>query len=71
MVSARHAHLKMTKENLEKIIEKLPSFDPSSSPYSPQNREAAKAHDVKYNARKGYYTDSDGCLMRDRFGQPL
>ena len=45
-------------------------FDPDFSPRHQSNREAAKDHGLRFDARKGAYVDDGGCLVRDRFGQP-
>jgi hypothetical protein len=55
----------------EKSEEEKPPFDSGSGPGSPQNRRAARVRGLAWNPRKRYYVDSDGDLMRDRFGQPL
>ena len=48
-----------------------PKFDADLSPQHEDNREAARARRLKYSNRKRGYVDEDGCLIRDRFGQPL
>ena len=57
------------KENLEKKIE--PRIDPSTSPYTPQNKDATKELGLHYDSKNKCYRDSDGCVIRDRYGQPL
>jgi len=46
-------------------------FDPDLSPEHETNKEAAKANGLRYDSRRKMYVDEDGCLRRDRFGQPL
>jgi hypothetical protein len=46
-------------------------FDPDFSPEHPTNKQAARDHGLKYDPRSRTYKDSDGCQIRDRFGQPL
>jgi len=46
-------------------------IDPSTSPYTPQNIEAARSRGLRYDPRSRCYRDSDGCAVADRFGQPL
>ena len=60
---------KKSKLEGEAEEKKLPSFDSGSSPYSANNRPAARARGLVF--RRGYYRDSDGCPILDRFGQPL
>jgi hypothetical protein len=47
------------------------SFDPDFSPDHEVNKRAAKARGVKYNRTLQAYTDVDGCLIYDKFGQSL
>jgi hypothetical protein len=47
------------------------NFDPDFGPEHDINRRAAKARHVKYDRTLQAYTDVDGCLVYDRFGQPL
>lgn len=47
------------------------SFDPDLSPDSEANRDAAEEQGFTYDHAEGVYRDEDGCLMLDRFGQPL
>lgn len=51
--------------------DKKTQFDPNFSPQHETNKQAARDHGLKYDSRKKSYVDSDGCLRRDRFGQPL
>jgi len=51
--------------------EQEPKFDPDLTPEHQQNKEAARARRLTYDRRKRAYVDEDGCLRRDRFGQPL
>jgi hypothetical protein len=46
-------------------------FDPDFSPDHEINKEAAKAHRLRYDRRRRIYVDEDGCPTRDKFGQPL
>ncbi len=50
---------------------KLPDFDADVGPDNPINQEAANARGLQYDRESGVYRDSDGCLVRDRFGQHL
>ena len=50
---------------------KLPDFDADVGPDNPINQEAANARGLRYDSESGVYRDSDGCLVRDRFGQDL
>lgn len=62
----------MKKENLEGRVEKKePRIDPSTSPYTPHNRDAAKELGMRYDTKRKVYRDSDGCVVADKFGQPL
>lgn len=47
------------------------SFDPDLSPSAEVNRKAAEERRLRYSSRRQTYVDEDGCLRRDRFGQPL
>lgn len=47
------------------------SFDPSLPPWNPANREAAAERGWYFDLKLGVYVDEDGCLMADRYGQPL
>ena len=57
----------MTKEPEKK----LPGFDADVSPQNQVNQEAAKARNLIFDPKSGYYKDSDGYLIRDKFGQKL
>ncbi len=48
-----------------------PRIDPSTSPYTPHNQDAARELGVRYSPKRKGYVDSDGCQVLDRFGQPL
>jgi len=48
-----------------------PEFDPDLSPENEQNKDAARAARLVYDRMKRAYVDEDGCLRRDRFGQPF
>jgi hypothetical protein len=47
------------------------NFDHDFSPDHEVNKRAAKARGVKYNRTLQAYTDVDGCLIYDKFGQSL
>lgn len=53
------------------MTEELPKFDPDLLPDHENNRKAADARGWRFERRKKYYVDEDGCLMADKFGQPL
>jgi hypothetical protein len=55
----------------EQTTVKLPDFDPDLSPAHFTNRKAAHARNLIWDGKRRAYVDSDGCLIRDRFGQPL
>lgn len=57
-------------ENRTSEDQELPEFDPDLSIEHPTNQRAAEAHNLKYDSSKGAYVDDDGCLIRDKFGQP-
>jgi len=60
------------KTDLEnKVSDAKPKFDPDLSPYNIQNKNAAKAHKLRYDRRLKMYVDEDGALVRDRYGQRL
>lgn len=46
-------------------------FDPDLSPEHPTNQAAAEQQGLRYDAASQTYQDEDGCLIRDKFGQPL
>jgi hypothetical protein len=48
---------------------KLTKFDADFSPSAEINQCAAKERNLRYDPRKRAYVDSDGCLIRDKFGQ--
>ncbi len=48
-----------------------PEFDPDLSSEHETNREAARVRGLRYDKRRRMYVDEDGCLVRDKFGQPL
>lgn len=48
-----------------------PEFDADLLPSNPVNQEAAEARGLQYDNRVCAYRDSDGCIIRDSFGQPL
>ncbi|MBI5881319.1 hypothetical protein HZB90_04270 [archaeon] len=61
-----------TQEELERRVEKhSPPFEPGLPPSNVHNREAAKARHLRYDARARVYRDSDGCPVRDGYGQRL
>ncbi len=49
----------------------LVNFDPDFSPDHEINKRAAKARGVKYDRTLQAYTDADGALRYDRYGQAL
>lgn len=49
----------------------LPAFDADYSPNNSVNKKVARARDLRFDSQKGFYVDSGGCLVLDRFGQPL
>ncbi len=51
--------------------DKKPKFDPDLSRDHETNREAARMRGLRWSKKKRAYVDSDGCLVRDKFGQPL
>ncbi len=53
----------------ESLEDKLSKFDADSPPDNQVNIEAAKARGLTYDTDKEAYVDSDGCLIRDRYGQ--
>ncbi|KND51363.1 MAG: hypothetical protein ABA06_03575 [Parcubacteria bacterium C7867-001] len=55
---------------MDKKTEKA-KFDADYSPNNPQNVQAAKDHDLRFDKRRQRYVDSDGFAVRDKFGQPL
>jgi hypothetical protein len=50
---------------------KQPDFDRDFSPGHPRNLLAAASMRLRYDSRREMYVDENGCLVRDRFGQPL
>ena len=46
-------------------------FDADYGPNNPHNQDVAKRRGLTYNPHSRRYEDNDGCLIRDRFGQPL
>lgn len=51
--------------------EDLPDFDSDLSPNNIMNRTAAEARGLRYDEVERVYRDEDGCMIRDRYGQPL
>ena len=49
----------------------MAEFDADLSREHPTNKEAAKERGLRYDSRKRQYVDSDGCPVRDKFGQRL
>jgi len=47
------------------------SFDADHGPENPINTQAAKHFGLIWDKRRRVYVDSEGCPVRDRFGQPL
>jgi len=48
-----------------------PRFDPDLSPEHSYNKRVAEKFNLKYDPNSKMYVDSNGYLIRDRFGQPL
>lgn len=46
-------------------------FDPDLTPENVHNQNAAYKEGLHFDPKKRMYCDADGCLIRDRFGQPL
>ena len=46
-------------------------FDADFSPDHPINEQAAEDHGFTYDPKRKVYVDSDGCPVRDHFGQVL
>jgi len=64
--------LSYEKESLvEKRDQLKPKFDPDLSPSHPDNQKAAEVRGLSFDVKKQAYVDDDGCLIRDRFGQPF
>jgi len=55
------------KESTKNLLE----FDADFSINHDQNIRAAEARGLRYNPDSGCYEDSDGCLIKDEFGQDL
>jgi len=51
-------------------LDKKIDFDPDFPPENPVNRVAARQRGLTYNPQSKAYIDEDGCLIRDKFGQP-
>lgn len=49
--------------------ERRETFDPDLPPDNIHNRDAAKAHTLRFDSKKRAYVDDEGCLIRDKFGQ--
>jgi hypothetical protein len=50
---------------------KEPRFNPDWSPNHPHNKEVARRLGLTYDPSLQMYVDDEGCLIRDRYGQPL
>jgi len=60
------------ESKLEKDVkEAKPKIDPSTSPYTEHNLDAAKKLRVRYSKRQRGYLDTDGVKVLDKYGQPL
>ena len=46
-------------------------LDPNVLPTNPHNKQCAKKLGMRFDPKKGFYVDDDGCSTYDRFGQPL
>lgn len=55
----------------KKISNDKTDFNPDCCPQNPVNIRAAEERGLKYDRKKGFYIDEDGCLIRDRYGQDL
>lgn len=53
-----------------KAAQQLPQFDADLSLNHPDNRRAAAARGLHFDAIVDSYRDVDGGLVRDKFGQP-
>jgi hypothetical protein len=51
------------------IQNKRTKFDPNFGPQNPINIAAARERGLTYDPLREAYIDSDGCLIRDRYGQ--
>ena len=49
----------------------LPEFDADLLPDHPKSNVAAETMGLRYDPIQNMYIDSDGCLIRDEYGQPL
>ena len=58
----------MNKTETQKEPQK---FDADLSPSAEVNKKAARTRGWTWSEKRGHYIDSDGCLMADRYGQPL
>ena len=54
-----------------KPLEQLTEFDPDLTHNSYVNKEAAEQRLLVYDSKEKAYRDSDGYLIRDKYGQPL
>jgi len=59
------------KKNFNRKIIELTEFDADFCPDHLINREAAKQRGLTYDSEEQVYKDVDGCLVRDKYGQPL
>lgn len=57
--------------NYKPSSRKMENFDPDLSPDSQHNLDVAYRLELTYNPKKREYMDSDGCSVRDEFGQEL
>jgi hypothetical protein len=46
-------------------------FDPDCLPTNPHNVEVAQRLGLWYDSKSRVYRDSEGYMIRDKFGQPL
>jgi len=49
----------------------LVDFDADLPPSSPVNIKAAAQRKLTFDITRDTYVDEDGCLIRDRYGQPF
>jgi len=47
------------------------SFDPGFSHKHESNRQAAKERGWRFDERRRVYVDEEGCIVADKFGQPI
>lgn len=55
----------------DKKLEEKVRIDPDIPWNEPHNLEAARKLGIQYDRKAKVYKDSDGCLVRDKYGQEL